>query len=79
LKRCRSVAGHRCAAEGDGASNGGSKPSERIQYAALTPWQRVLVARHPSRPGLEDFIQRLFPGFIQKFTATGDSPTITRS
>src|SRR4029077_20987551 len=29
------------------------------------PWQRVLVARHPSRPGLEDFIQRLFPGFIE--------------
>ncbi len=34
-------------------------------YAALTPWQRVLVARHPSRPGLEDFIQRLFPGFVE--------------
>jgi acetyl-CoA carboxylase carboxyl transferase subunit alpha len=34
-------------------------------YAGLTPWQRVLVARHPSRPGLEDFIQRLFPGFIE--------------
>jgi acetyl-CoA carboxylase carboxyl transferase subunit alpha len=34
-------------------------------YASLTPWQRVLVARHPSRPGLEDFIQRLFPGFIE--------------
>ena len=34
-------------------------------YASLTPWQRVLVARHPSRPGLEDFIQRLFPGFVE--------------
>ena len=34
-------------------------------YATLTPWQRVLVARHPSRPGLEDFIQRLFPGFVE--------------
>jgi acetyl-CoA carboxylase carboxyl transferase subunit alpha len=34
-------------------------------YANLTPWQRVLVARHPSRPGLEDFIQRLFPGFVE--------------
>ena len=34
-------------------------------YAALTPWQRVLVARHPNRPGLEDFISRLFPGFIE--------------
>src|SRR5690349_4840932 len=34
-------------------------------YQNLTPWQRVLVARHPNRPGLEDFIQRLFPGFIE--------------
>ncbi len=34
-------------------------------YRTLTPWQRVLVARHPSRPGLEDFIQRMFPGFIE--------------
>jgi acetyl-CoA carboxylase carboxyl transferase subunit alpha len=34
-------------------------------YAALTPWQRVLVARHPSRPGLEDFIQRLFTNFVE--------------
>jgi acetyl-CoA carboxylase carboxyl transferase subunit alpha len=34
-------------------------------YASLTPWQRVLVARHPSRPGLEDYIQRLFTGFVE--------------
>jgi acetyl-CoA carboxylase carboxyl transferase subunit alpha len=34
-------------------------------YRTLTPWQRVLVARHPSRPGLEDFIRRLFPGFVE--------------
>src|SRR5215510_5841036 len=34
-------------------------------YANLTPWQRVLVARHPSRPGLEDFIQRLVPEFTE--------------
>src|SRR6478609_3409771 len=34
-------------------------------YEHLTPWQRVLVARHPNRPGLEDYIQRLFPGFIE--------------
>jgi acetyl-CoA carboxylase carboxyl transferase subunit alpha len=34
-------------------------------YQNLTPWQRVLVARHPSRPGLDDFIQRLFPGFVE--------------
>lgn len=34
-------------------------------YTTLTPWQRVLVARHPNRPGLEDFIARLFPGFVE--------------
>ena len=34
-------------------------------YKSLTPWQRVLVARHPNRPNLEDFIQRLFTGFIE--------------
>ncbi|MBZ5559266.1 MAG: acetyl-CoA carboxylase carboxyltransferase subunit alpha [Acidobacteriia bacterium] len=34
-------------------------------YRSLTPWQRVLVARHPNRPGLEDFIRRLFTGFVE--------------
>jgi acetyl-CoA carboxylase carboxyl transferase subunit alpha len=34
-------------------------------YRSLTPWQRVLVARHPNRPGLEDFIGRLFTGFTE--------------
>jgi len=34
-------------------------------YRSLTPWQRVLVARHPERPGLEDFIERLFTGFVE--------------
>jgi acetyl-CoA carboxylase carboxyl transferase subunit alpha len=34
-------------------------------YKTLSPWQRVVVARHPNRPGLEDFIQRLFPGFVE--------------
>src|SRR6476620_11923007 len=34
-------------------------------YQTLTPWQRVLVARHPNRPGLEDFIQRLFTDFTE--------------
>src|SRR5687768_907498 len=34
-------------------------------YRTLTPWQRVLVARHPSRPGLEDVVQRLFTHFVE--------------
>ena len=34
-------------------------------YASLTAWQRVLVARHPDRPALEDFIRLLFTGFTE--------------
>src|SRR5471032_2946848 len=34
-------------------------------YATLTPWQRVQVARHPNRPGLESFIGLLFEGFVE--------------
>ena len=32
-------------------------------YATLTPWQRVLVARHPNRPNTLDYVERLFTGF----------------
>lgn len=32
-------------------------------YRSLTPWQRVLVARHPSRPYTLDYVGRLFTGF----------------
>ena len=32
-------------------------------YANLTPWQRVLVARHPNRPNTLDYVERLFTGW----------------
>ncbi|HEX5478379.1 MAG TPA: acetyl-CoA carboxylase carboxyltransferase subunit alpha [Dehalococcoidia bacterium] len=32
-------------------------------FANLTPWQRVLVARHASRPNTSDYIERLFTQF----------------
>ncbi|MEW5982467.1 MAG: acetyl-CoA carboxylase carboxyltransferase subunit alpha [Acidobacteriota bacterium] len=32
-------------------------------YAGLTPWQRVLVARHPNRPSTQDYIERLFTDY----------------
>ncbi|MEO6214339.1 MAG: acetyl-CoA carboxylase carboxyltransferase subunit alpha [Vicinamibacterales bacterium] len=32
-------------------------------YANLTPWQRVLVARHSARPNTLDYIDRLFTGW----------------
>jgi acetyl-CoA carboxylase carboxyl transferase subunit alpha len=34
-------------------------------YRSLTPWQRVMVSRHPNRPGLEDFIGQLFTNFVE--------------
>src|SRR6476620_5644380 len=34
-------------------------------YAHLTPWQRVLVARHPSRPSVLDYVNRLFSEFTE--------------
>jgi acetyl-CoA carboxylase carboxyl transferase subunit alpha len=34
-------------------------------YAQLTPWQRVLVARHPARPTVLDYVNRLFTEFTE--------------
>jgi acetyl-CoA carboxylase carboxyl transferase subunit alpha len=34
-------------------------------YANLTPWQRVLVARHPARPSVLDYVNRLFTEFTE--------------
>jgi acetyl-CoA carboxylase carboxyl transferase subunit alpha len=34
-------------------------------YSQLTPWQRVLVARHPGRPTVLDYVSRLFTDFTE--------------
>jgi acetyl-CoA carboxylase carboxyl transferase subunit alpha len=34
-------------------------------YARLTSWQRVLVARHPNRPDVLDYVERLFTEFTE--------------
>jgi acetyl-CoA carboxylase carboxyl transferase subunit alpha len=34
-------------------------------YGALTPWQRVQVARHPNRPTVLDYASRLFTDFTE--------------
>ena len=34
-------------------------------YSHLTPWQRVLVARHPNRPTVLDYVDRLFTEFTE--------------
>jgi acetyl-CoA carboxylase carboxyl transferase subunit alpha len=44
------------------------KRAEEIRgeiYANLTPWQRVLVARHPNRPNTLDYVERLFTGWTE--------------
>jgi acetyl-CoA carboxylase carboxyl transferase subunit alpha len=34
-------------------------------YANLTPWQRVLVARHPNRPNTLDYVNLLFENWFE--------------
>ncbi|HTH26596.1 MAG TPA: acetyl-CoA carboxylase carboxyltransferase subunit alpha, partial [Vicinamibacterales bacterium] len=34
-------------------------------YRNLTPWQRVQVARHPSRPTTLDYVEYLFTDFVE--------------
>src|SRR5690348_9399092 len=36
----------------------------RQSYAKLTPWQKVLVARHPERPHCRDYIAGLMTDFV---------------
>lgn len=33
-------------------------------YAALTPWQKTQVARHPMRPHFRDFVEHAFEDFV---------------
>ncbi len=34
-------------------------------YSKLTPWQKVQLSRHPSRPYVRDYIDALFPDFME--------------
>lgn len=62
----------RAAAEGDDVDI--SQELERLEaksaqllastYAALTPWQKTQVARHPMRPHFRDYVARVFEDFI---------------
>ena len=47
-------------------------------YGNLTPWQKVLMARHPERPSTRDYIQRLFTDFIELHgdRCFGDDPAV---
>ena len=33
-------------------------------YAALTPWQKTQVARHPERPHFSDYVEKMFSDFV---------------
>jgi acetyl-CoA carboxylase carboxyl transferase subunit alpha len=52
----------------DGEIDGLRRRIDQIRgeiYRRLTPWQRVLVARHPERPYLLDYVDRLFTDFVE--------------
>ena len=47
-------------------------------YSGLSPWQQVLVARHPNRPHTLDYVERIFTDFteIHGDRRFGDDPAI---
>jgi acetyl-CoA carboxylase carboxyl transferase subunit alpha len=51
--------------------------SEQI-YSSLTRWQRVQLARHPQRPYMLDYIERIMADFVELHgdRAFGDDPAI---
>jgi len=66
------IAELRAASEGDDVDISGElerleqKSAELLSatYAALTPWQKTQVARHPSRPHFRDYVAMAFDEFI---------------
>jgi acetyl-CoA carboxylase carboxyl transferase subunit alpha len=47
-------------------------------YRKLTPWQRVLLSRHPDRPYTLDYIERIFTDFLELHgdRCFGDDPAL---
>lgn len=39
--------------------------TKRKVYKELTPWQRVQLARHPQRPYMMDYVERIFDDFLE--------------
>ncbi len=66
------IADLRAASDGDGVDIANElqrlelKSAQLLQsaYAALTPWQKTQVARHPSRPHFRDFVEHAFEDFV---------------
>ncbi|HVR73802.1 MAG TPA: acetyl-CoA carboxylase carboxyltransferase subunit alpha [Planctomycetota bacterium] len=51
---------------------------KRAIFAKLTPWQKVLTARHPKRPLTSDYIQFMFQDFVELYgdRSFRDDPSI---
>ncbi|HEX3031077.1 MAG TPA: acetyl-CoA carboxylase carboxyl transferase subunit alpha, partial [Bacillota bacterium] len=47
-------------------------------FSNLTPWQRVMIARHSDRPNVDDYIRLMIDGFIEMHgdRTGGDDPAI---
>ncbi len=47
-------------------------------YASLSPWERIQICRHPSRPQTSDYIHNLFSPFVELFgdRTFGDDPAV---
>jgi len=39
--------------------------TKRSIFACLTPWQKVQLARHPERPYVLDYVERIFSDFLE--------------
>ncbi len=38
---------------------------KRVKFASLTPWETVLVSRHPNRPQMMDYVETVFDEFVE--------------
>ena len=52
--------------------------SRKRIYSEITPWQRISLARHPQRPRMLDFVNRVFDDFIELHgdRAVGDDAAV---
>jgi acetyl-CoA carboxylase carboxyl transferase subunit alpha len=50
----------------------------RELFAELTPWQKVQLSRHPNRPYMLDYVERIFQDFVELHgdRRFGDDPAI---
>ncbi|MCC6144495.1 MAG: acetyl-CoA carboxylase carboxyltransferase subunit alpha [Candidatus Hydrogenedentes bacterium] len=49
-----------------------------VIFSKITPWERVQLARHPQRPRMRSFVERVFEDFVELHgdKALGDDPAM---